>query len=453
MQAGQASLAQTMAQLKNNGPTRICVLLRGVPSIAALTGRRVMKRSSIPRVLLLTNPYISAHRLREGLRRAGSTVRVEQIASIDDIARDIEQSACIILGGVKNLPERALAELLQGAEENAVPVIVLPGDEAEEKTMRPLRSGIATYMRAQNFDRLPSVVDRVLRDSQNSATETDMRLQLERASEVLRESQKLATIGRLAASIAHEINNPLESITNLLFLISAEEGLPESVSGYLALAQRELERVAQISRQTLNFYRETNAPVRVRLADLVEEVLVLYSQKIAAKSLHVVREFGLETQVTVFPGEMRQVLSNLIANAIEASAPDGTLHLRIRNSRKWSDSRVTGLRVTIADTGSGIDPAVRHRLGQPFFTTKGQRGTGLGLWVTQSIIERYGGNLTLRSSTASSTHGTVFAIFLPTNLRPQVVAPVRDDQEPNGVKQGTGIREQGSASRKAGNGN
>lgn len=247
--------------------------------------------------------------------------------------------------------------------------------------------------------------------------------ELERAASVLRESQKLSTIGRLAASIAHEINNPLEAVTNLLYLIGLEDRLPENVQHYLIQAQRELERVVRISKQTLNFYRETNAPVRLWIGDLLEEVMVLYGRRIAEKNLRVIQEFESREMATVFPGEMRQVLSNLVTNAIEACPVNGKLYLRVRTARKWSDSGVRGLRVSVGDNGAGISEEVRRRLGEPFFTTKGQQGTGLGLWVTRSIIKRYGGELQLRSTTAAHRHGTVFSIFLPTNLRPQAVQP------------------------------
>jgi two-component system, NtrC family, sensor kinase len=123
----------------------------------------------------------------------------------------------------------------------------------------------------------------------------------------------------------------------------------------------------------------------------------------------------------VYPGEMRQVFSNLIVNAVDASSAHGRLRIRIRSAHSWTDPGVRGIRATVGDNGSGIDPEVQRRLGEPFFTTKGQRGTGLGLWVTRSIILRYGGEIHLRSSVAPERHGTVFSVFLPTNLRPQMV--------------------------------
>jgi signal transduction histidine kinase len=241
--------------------------------------------------------------------------------------------------------------------------------------------------------------------------------ELDRVAEVLRENQKLITLGRLTASIAHEINNPLESITNLLYLI--EQDSPENAPEYLRIAQRELNRVVQISKQTLTFSRETSTPVRVEMAELIEEVLGLYAHRISEKNLSIVRQYDTREEIRLLPGEMRQVLSNLIANAVEATAPQGRIVIRIRKASYWSAKGAEpGIRISIGDSGSGIPSEVRSLLGQPFFTTKGQRGTGLGLWVTQSILSRYGSGLQIRSSVGSVKHGTVFSFVLPLGLRP-----------------------------------
>lgn len=236
-------------------------------------------------------------------------------------------------------------------------------------------------------------------------------VELNQVAQILRDNQKLITLGRLAASIAHEINNPLESITNLLYLM--EQSKPEKASEYLKLAQRELSRVVQISKQTLTFSRETRGPVQAQLAELIEEVLGLHARRIGDKNLHVVRQYETCKPLTVFPGEMRQVLSNLLSNAVEATSDEGRIVIRIRASRSWTGREARGLRLSIGDDGSGISEEIRNHLGEPFYTTKGQRGTGLGLWVTRSILGRYGGMLQLRSSVSPVRHGTVFSIFLP----------------------------------------
>lgn len=241
-------------------------------------------------------------------------------------------------------------------------------------------------------------------------------VKLDQVAEVLRENQKLITLGRIAASIAHEINNPLESITNLLYLM--EQDVSAKNGEYLKLAQRELSRVVQISKQTLTFSRETRAPLRVQIAELIEEVLGLHARRIGDKSLRVVRQYETYESITVFPGEMRQVLSNLISNAIEATPNRGRIVIRIRHAHQWSGQATRGLRLSIGDNGAGIPAETRAHLGEPFFTTKGQSGTGLGLWVTRSILGRYGGSLRVRSSVGPERHGSVFTVFLPLNMRP-----------------------------------
>ena len=251
---------------------------------------------------------------------------------------------------------------------------------------------------------------------------------LDQVADVLRESQKLITLGRLTASIAHEINNPLEAVTNLLYLV--EQDKSESTHEYLRMAQLELARVAQITRQTLTFSRETKAPMRIELSELIEEVLGLYMRRISDKMIRIARRYETREQVLVLPGEMRQVLSNLISNAIEASAAHGHIVLRIRESSFWSaKGSERGIRFSVGDNGSGIPEDVRRQLGQPFFTTKGQSGTGLGLWVTQSILNRYGSNLQVRSSVDPERQGTVFSFVLPLRLAPVQVIGGGDAEE------------------------
>lgn len=242
--------------------------------------------------------------------------------------------------------------------------------------------------------------------------------------DTLRASQKLIQLGRLAASIAHEVNNPLESVSNLLYLIRGEPGLPQGAVAYLDLADREMKRVVSISKQTLNFARETSEPMDLCLPDLLDEVLVLYRRRIEDKRLRIVQKYAPTETIRAIPGEMRQVLANIIANAIEACDPRGCLTLRVRPA--IAAHRAPGIRVTIADDGTGIPAHVRSHLGEPFFSTKGQAGTGLGLWVSRSIIERHGGRLELRSihfdePRGKALHGTVFALFLPfqPTARPQ----------------------------------
>ncbi len=316
------------------------------------------------------------------------------------------------------IPELSLEDVVKAVERKGreIPVVVLGESRRERPAIRVLRRATSEYVHLAEMERLPSIIKRLLRDTLGKGGSEELR----NAAGIMQENQRLVTIGRLTGSIAHEINNPLEAVTNLLFLMEHEPDLPQKVRDYLTIAQKELERVVQISKQTLNFYRDTSSPVPIRMSSLLNEVLVLYARRISEKHLQVIRRFGEEQPLTIFPGEMRQVFSNLIANAIEACATHGKLHLRIRKSRFWGDAGIHGLRITIADNGTGMSAEVSRRIGEPFFTTKGEGGTGLGLWVSRSIIERYGGDLLLRSSTGKR-HGTVFSILLPTNLRPRAV--------------------------------
>jgi two-component system, NtrC family, sensor kinase len=379
----------------------------------------------------MTSPL--RHAVREGIRRAGLTVILETVATRAEFLSRLRGGPInVILAATTGLRGLSITEVLEyaGNAEPRIPLVVIGKEGAESEAAQALRDGVSDYVRLTQLGRLPAIIERALRERRESDKHERDRIELERVADVLRENQKLLTLGRLAASIAHEINNPLESITNLLYLMEIDHSSPQKAAEYLKLAQRELNRVVDISKQTLTFSRETSIPVRLQLAELIEEVLILYGRKVADKDLRVIREYESSAAITAFPGEMRQELSNLIANAIEASSRGGKLILRIRDTRKWSDAGVRGLRFSIADNGSGISASARKRLGEPFFTTKGHAGTGLGLWVTRSILSRYGGNLQLRSSTTVEQHGTVFSLFLPTNMRPQVVVAGSHHESP-----------------------
>lgn len=233
-----------------------------------------------------------------------------------------------------------------------------------------------------------------------------------RTENVLRLNEKLAATGRLAATIAHEINNPLESVTNLIFLLQNHGGLDDTARQYVNTAASELARVVHIARQTLGFYRDTSSPVPVRISGLLQDVLDLYSRKAANREIRVEPQFEYDAVVEGFPGELRQIFSNLVANAIEAIGRGGKLRIHVHRSRLWRDGR-EGVRITIADNGPGISCEHRKRIFEPFFTTKSEKGTGLGLWVARGIVQKHGGAIAVHSSTRLGHSGTVFAVFLP----------------------------------------
>ncbi|HEX4037401.1 MAG TPA: ATP-binding protein [Acidobacteriaceae bacterium] len=393
-----------------------------------------MNDRSIPRVLLLLRSELSHHTLPVAARRAGLAVKFDRARNRREFLESLSGGIIdAVIAGPEGLPDIELEEIFDRARSAQPPVPVLvAGDRIDDSNAAGhLRAGAAEVLPFRQLDQFPAALERALKVGQSSRMEAQAQQELDRAAVMLRENQKLITIGRLAASISHEINNPLESITNLLFLLGEQADLSAGSRSYLGLAQRELERAAQICRQTLNFSRETTGPVRVHIDSLLEEVLSLYGRRIMEKNLRVERQYDCPDEAIVYPGEMRQVLSNLVTNAIEASAPSGRLRLRVRCTRAWSDPGVRGVRISVGDNGSGIPPEVQRRLGEPFFTTKGQSGTGLGLWVTRSIIQRCGGEIQLRSSVDARRHGTVFSIFLPTNLRPQVVDRPQSGFAPN----------------------
>jgi PAS domain S-box-containing protein len=233
------------------------------------------------------------------------------------------------------------------------------------------------------------------------------------AENALRRSEKLAAAGRLAATIAHEINNPLEAVTNLLYILRMNGKWDDNARKYLAQAEHELARIAHVTRQTLGFYRETTSPHLMDLPKIVEEVLSLYLPRIQAKNLRLSREYDKTVQITGLPGEIRQVVSNLVANAIDALPVGGALRIRVHHAKELTNSHRPGGKIVIADTGSGISPAHRKKLFEPFYTTKQDVGTGLGLWVSREIVQKHGGSITLRSSVVPDHSGTVFSIFLP----------------------------------------
>jgi PAS domain S-box-containing protein len=229
----------------------------------------------------------------------------------------------------------------------------------------------------------------------------------------LQTTEKLAAAGRMAATVAHEINNPLEAVTNLVYLAKRDLNNNDRVAGYLELASRELDRVAHITRQTLGFYRDTSSPVRFNVAETLEDLLLLYEKRFESRRIELVKQYDKALEITALAGEIRQAFSNLITNAIDAMPDGGKLMLKISKAREWRGSGLSGIRVTILDTGSGIEPKHRRNIFQPFFTTKTDVGTGLGLWITRGIVEKHRGTIQMKSRTGQNCHGAAFSIFLP----------------------------------------
>ena len=235
--------------------------------------------------------------------------------------------------------------------------------------------------------------------------------QQKKAEQALIQSEKLAVVGRLASSIAHEINNPLESVTNLIYLAKIADTFDEA-RGYLNTAEIELRRASAITSQTLRFHRQASSPQQISVTDLLDTVLSIYQGRIANAHIQIERRSRCRRKVHCFDGEIRQVLSNLVSNALDVMPNGGRLLVREREATHWRTGE-TGVTLTIADNAAGMSPETQAKIYNPFFTTKGVTGTGLGLWVSQEIVHRHRGTLSVRSSQSPTHHGTVFTLFLP----------------------------------------
>jgi signal transduction histidine kinase len=241
------------------------------------------------------------------------------------------------------------------------------------------------------------------------------------AEAALIQSEKLAAVGRLAASISHEINNPLESVTNLLYLVREEDHMPERAITYLSLAERELARVSQIAGQTLRFHRQASNPTSVTPEDLLESVVALYQGRLINAHIELQIDHRPATAIICYEGDIRQVLNNLVGNAIDSMRTGGRLYIRTRDGA-CCRTRRPGVRITICDSGSGMGAETRARIFEAFYTTKGLNGTGLGLWISHGIVQKHMGRLNVRSTPkpsldSSKKTGTVFSLFLPRELQ------------------------------------
>ena len=231
------------------------------------------------------------------------------------------------------------------------------------------------------------------------------------------QGEKLVAVGRLAASISHEIRNPLESVTNLLYLVATDDTLAAASREYLEMAQAEVSRIAEIATQTLHLNRQSVQPTLVSAPQLIGDVIKLYQARLTKAGVSVETRYASRTPFLCYESDLRQVLNNLIANAVDAMDGGGRLLIRVHDatdlSRAEGTSANPGVRITIADTGCGMSAATKVRLFEPFYTTKELAGTGLGLWVSSEIVNRHGGHLHLNSSQRAAHHGTVFSLFLP----------------------------------------
>jgi len=356
-------------------------------------------------------------------------------ATVEELCREVVDGAGAALICEEALTGEAISRVQNVIEQQPpwsdFPLILLTvGGQvtAESERLRELRRPLGNVFlleRPIRPETLLSTLEIALRGRQRQYQIRDQMEQYARAQEALRRSEKLAVTGRLAASIAHEINNPLEAVTNLLYLIRTSDF--GQAHKYLEQADQELARVAEITRQTLRFYREPNHPVDTEVANVLHSVLVLYNSRLMAANVTVQLEaHDNAAMILASPGELRQVIANIVGNAIDAMRRGG--RLRIRTSVQRSGGAEDRVRLTIADTGSGIPASLLPAIFEPFVTTKGETGTGLGLWVTGEIIRRNRWTVRVRSRCGPRKSGTVFSIAMP--LRSDASENADEEGEP-----------------------
>ncbi|HUY93647.1 MAG TPA: ATP-binding protein, partial [Terracidiphilus sp.] len=296
-------------------------------------------------------------------------------------------------------------------------LLTVPGERSRKRMLaqQPL-GNMVLLERPVRPETLISTVRVALRSRRRQYEMRDQLAATRLAEIALRKSEKLVVAGRLALSISHEINNPLAAVTNLLYLIGTSSSLPDA-KALNEIAARELARVAEIVAQTLRFYRDPGKPTVVHIDEIVDSALTLYRSKIASAEIAIERDFRECSPIVAMSGEVRQMTLNLIGNAIDALGHHGRLKIRAANARQHSNGSLRGIRLTIADTGSGIPPEIRDSLFEPFVSTKGDTGTGLGLWLSSQIVHKHGGTIQVKSRALPPDSGTVFSVFLPLELQ------------------------------------
>jgi signal transduction histidine kinase len=352
--------------------------------------------------------------LCEAMRRAG--VQAVECRSCDEACLEVENGAAGIIVAEEALdaPQiQRFADLFANQppwSDFPLILLTLAGAVTQQSQARQLlRAPLTRALELERPIRPETLISTVQSVVRARIRQYQLRDQMERqreAHEALLRSEKLAVVGRLAATIAHEINNPLEATVNLMYLARTSPSRKKSRE-YLTLAESELARVSSLATETLKFYRQPNKPSEVKIAPIVQSLLVLYQGKLVSARVRVETEFDDERPIVAFGSELRQVFANLLSNAIDAS-PGGSVKIRVRPK-----AGNQGVKVVFADTGSGIAHEMTKTIFEPFVSTKGTRGTGLGLWVSAQIVRKHGGSIRVKSSTDPKRHGTVFSVFLP----------------------------------------
>jgi PAS domain S-box-containing protein len=235
--------------------------------------------------------------------------------------------------------------------------------------------------------------------------------QEKKTEQALRTTERLASVGRMAATVAHEINNPLEAMTNLVYLAKGR-AVGTDVREYLDAIDQELDRISHITKQTLGFYRESTASSAVKVGPMLDSLISFFATRARNKGIEIRSEVRQDPEIYAVAGEIRQLITNLLSNSIDAVGSGGLIRIRV-DATRFNGQDSPGTRITIADSGRGIPPSIRSKLFEPFFTTKKDVGTGLGLWVCTNIVKRHHGSIRVKSSTTPGQSWTVFSVFLP----------------------------------------
>ncbi len=283
-----------------------------------------------------------------------------------------------------------------------------------QRTGRLVKAELS-YVRS-NGQRFPAEVDSVILSGDQSRSFVILRdiTDRKRSEQALIQSEKLASVGRMASTIAHEINNPLETVGHAVYLASNDPDVSPRVKTYLDLATQELERVTHITRQTLAFHRDNKRPTLIDLRESIDGLMRLFAPRLKARGITLEKRFSEVEPILATGGEIQQIVSNLVSNSLDAMPNQGKIHVRVSRSVRGNGS--SGVRFTIADTGSGIPPKMLKKIFEPFFTTKEVVGTGLGLWVSKQIVEKHGATIRVRSKPQK---GTVFSMVFPVSRGPE----------------------------------
>ncbi len=378
---------------------------------AEMSAHPVVIAGEVTGVVVTFHEMTKRRKEQEDLRKAYALAE-RKTAELDAVIESMPHGVYIATHGAK-MRSNHVAKMMSGGD--------FPG---ELKTLERALAGEWSTETVRRSDRwIRSVAapiflnGKILGGVAVNSDVTQVRLQ----DEALRRSEKLAAVGQLASSIAHEINNPLESITNLLYLIRQSDTLTD-VQHYTTLAQSELARVTEITLQTLRFNRQQSKPAEVDMAELLRTVMALYTGRLLVRNIDADIELRKAPRVLSLEGEIRQVVNNLVRNALDSmNSGGGRLLVRLHPQTDWHTG-TQGIRLTVADTGEGIAPEMRAHLYEPFQTTKEMTGTGLGLWVSKGIVEKHGGRIRMRTR-RSLGHGTVFAVWLPVEGSASLTAP------------------------------